>query len=231
MTYDRNGALVGLADPTLDTLKNIDGAPLSGKKESDAESIASDGVGGIFVAFERHHRIWHYAADGSPPKPLTKPAGLDDAPKNKGIEALTRLQDGRLFALTEELETENGVLGWLGDAKGWSRLEYISKFGWFSPTGAATLPNGDVALLEKQWNEKLHGDTIRIKRIPIARIKPGAKLEGHILAELNLSLNIDKFEGIDVRQDKQGRTLIYLISDNDFSQDRRTTLMLFELTR
>ncbi len=229
LTYDHNGLLVGLADPTLNTLKNLDGAPLSGKKNSDAESVATDGEGGIFVAFERRHRIWHYAADGSPPKPLPKPPGIEKAPKNKGIEALTRLQDGRLLALTEKLETEYGVVGWLGDARGWSPLQYINKDGWFSPAGAATLPNGDVAVLEKQRNEKLQGYTIRIKRIPIARIKSGAHLEGRILAEFNLSLNTGKFEGIDARLDKQGRTLIYLISDNDFSKDDRTQLMMFEL--
>ena len=126
-----------------------------------------------------------------------------------------------------------------GGVVGCSVLYHLTKFGWRDvvliersdlTSGSTWHAAGGFHTLNADPNmAALQGYTIRIKRIPIARIKSGAHLEGRILAEFNLSLNTGKFEGIDARLDKQGRTLIYLISDNDFSKDDRTQLMMFEL--
>jgi hypothetical protein len=48
------------------------------------------------------------------------------------------------------------------------------------------------------------------------------------LADLGMLLNIDNFEGIAVRDMGEGRTRLYLISDNNFSNRQRTLLMVFD---
>jgi hypothetical protein len=42
-------------------------------------------------------------------------------------------------------------------------------------------------------------------------------------------LNAHNFEGIASREGSNGETLIYLLSDNDFDEDQRTLLVMFEL--
>jgi hypothetical protein len=52
--------------------------------------------------------------------------------------------------------------------------------------------------------------------------------EPEILATLAPPLNIDSMEGLAVRQDGR-RTFLYMVSDDDFSEARRTLLLKFEL--
>lgn len=42
-------------------------------------------------------------------------------------------------------------------------------------------------------------------------------------------LLVDNFEGVDVRRDAKGRTMIYLVSDDNFMILQRTLLVMFEL--
>ena len=43
--------------------------------------------------------------------------------------------------------------------------------------------------------------------------------------------NIDNMEGLAVRRGPKGETLLYMISDNNFSPFQRTVLLMFELRR
>ncbi|MBT3627577.1 MAG: esterase-like activity of phytase family protein, partial [Rhodospirillaceae bacterium] len=42
-------------------------------------------------------------------------------------------------------------------------------------------------------------------------------------------LTVDNMEGIAVRRDGAGHTLVYLVSDDNFSVLQRTLLLMFEL--
>jgi len=59
----------------------------------------------VFVSFERDHRIWRYAfgKSGLPGEAVkvATPPELASAPENGGLEAIGRLSDGRLLAMTE----------------------------------------------------------------------------------------------------------------------------------
>jgi hypothetical protein len=53
-----------------------------------------------------------------------------------------------------------------------------------------------------------------------------------VLANLSFQdTNIDNMEGIAVRRGPKGETLLYLISDDNFSPLQRTLLLMFELKR
>lgn len=227
----RNGLLRDVRDIRLFPIRDPNGHPLAGK-EADAESLAMMPDGGFVVAFERHHRLWRY--DGArtfmnaAPVPVSAPDGVRDLARNGGIEALTRLCDGRLLAVAEKnVRRGEGVKGWLKSAKGWEALTYRTTAG-LRPTGAATLPNCDIVFVERSFSI-LAGLDIRVTRVPARAIKPDAILEPEVLAQISTPLTIDNFEGIATRRAADGRTLIYLVSDDNFSNAQRTLLVMFEL--
>lgn len=51
------------------------------------------------------------------------------------------------------------------------------------------------------------------------------------LAQLNQFGVVDQFEGIAARQMSDGRVRLYLISDDDYSADKRTVMMVFDLAK
>lgn len=230
LMYDAAGDLVDVARAEMGPLRDSHGAVLQGKTEQDAEELTRLGDGSWLVSFERHHRIWRYAAGAAPSgaaEPLTLSHELARAPANGGLEALTVLGDGRLFALCEELEVRGGVRGFVREGRRWHRLTYALD-GLPRPAGAALLPTGDLLVLERSYTPRT-GLLVRLRRIAARRVRKNARLEGEIVAQLRLPLTIDNFEGLAARRGPAGETLIYLLSDDNFSPDQRTLLLMFAL--
>lgn len=227
IVYGENGDLAGLRRTDLDTLSGLDGEPLKAKSESDAESISPGVEGEIIVSFERRHRLWRYMPGQVLPEPLPPPDELADMKKNSGIEALTLLADGSLIAITEGSNKSDSALAWISSAEGWSVMTYVTNDK-FRPTGAATMANGDVLVLERRFTLR-DGVAVRIGRLKGTSIRAGARLRPQIIAELRPPLTVDNFEGIEVRQSADGRNWIYIISDDNFSPLQQNLLMMFEL--
>ncbi len=227
LVYDRLGDLKGVFDADLGPMSRLDGLPLAARQESDAESMSPGVKGEIIVAFERNHRLWRYFPGRPTPEPLPPPVELARAPYNGGIEALTLLDDGRLLAITENFVTGAGVVGWISDVDGWSVLTYAAGGG-YHPTGADTLPGGDVVVLERAFT-RLGTEAARLKRLDGGSIAPGARLEGRVIAEFLPPVTVDNFEGVAVRRGEDGETLVYVLSDDNFKPDQRTLLLMFEL--
>ncbi len=227
LVYDQTGNLAGLRDTDLATMAGLDGAPLSSRDDGDAESMSPGVEGEIIVAFERRHRLWRYLPGVTVPEPLPGPDEMQDLPSNNGIEALTLLADGSLLALSEGKPGRKQTVGWISSREGWSVLTYPTSDG-FRVTGAATMPGGDVLVLERSF--VLRGSNrIRLKRISAATIKPGGVLAGTIIARLHRPLTVDNFEGSEIRKGPAGEVFIYLVSDDNFNPGQRTLLMMFEL--
>ncbi len=227
LMYAKNGNLVGLTGAKLVPLTGIDGQPLQSKKMADAEALATMPTGEFIVSFERKHRFLRYLPGQRKPLLLEAPSGLKKLSKNSGVEALTFLNDGRLLALSEGRDKASRAKGWLRDASGWSSLRYRLSDG-FRPTGAATHPNGDVYVLERFYS-LLQGVAVRIGRLNEGEIKAGAELRAIPVAEIRPPLNLDNFEGIDIALTPDGKTFVYLISDDNFSILQATLLMMFEV--
>jgi hypothetical protein len=231
LVHDASGALASIEDVRAGELRGPEGRDLEAH-ERDAEAIAPAPDGGYYVSFERAHRIWHYPASDPPfgraPRALAVPPGLQRAPANEGIEALATLADGRLLALTEGLFDAHGhLVGWVGDGREWSVLAYRHNGG-FVPTGAATLPSGDVLVVERRFHI-LAGLAVRVVLVAGQSIAAGALLEPRELARLAPPLSVDNFEGIDIHVDEAGRTLLYLLSDDNRFLLQRTLLLQFLL--
>lgn len=227
ISFDQNGKLIDADGFDLGTLSDLDGSALRGKRWTDAEAMSPGVEGEIIIAFERDHRLWRYDPGTTTPRVLHPPEELSAMPENEGIEALTLLNDGRLLAISEGSPRENFTVGWVSRAGGWDVLTYRLGDG-FRATGAATLPNGDVLVLERYYTPR-QGVRIRIKRVDHTTIRPGEEIVGRLVAELAPPLNVDNFEGIDVISGPDGKPVIFLISDDNFNNDQRTLLMAFRL--
>lgn len=225
-----SGELAGITDTRMGTLHGTDKKILMGRK-GDSEGLTRTLQGELVVAFERHHRLRKYQARDQEfrgAEALTVPPDAEHLPNNGGMEAIATLKDGRMLVFSEAFEVQPGhSRAWIGDGENWHRLSYATDGG-FQTTGADTLPNGDVIVLERRFNFS-SGPGARLRRIPAESIQPGARLSGHEIATLESPLQIDNFEAVAARRGDQGETLIYLISDDNFSFIQRTLLLMFEL--
>lgn len=230
VTYGAGGDLAGIGEARIGALGDLDAGSIAGTALGDAESMAPIGDGHA-IGFESRHRLWLYRRDGETgwgrPRVLRPPRRLRRAPANGGIEALATLADGRLLALTERLNVDEGhVRGWITAGRGWRRLRY-RRTGRFVPTGAATLSGGDVLVLERRFTW-FGGFASRIVRLRHADIRAGAALEGTEIATIDAPLTVENFEGIAVRPLGRGGAHVYLISDDNLHAIQRTLLLMFE---
>ena len=97
------------------------------------------------------------------------------------------------------------------------------------PTAAARLPSGRVLVLERGFVAANLEISARLVRLDAGAPRAGAVLAGEVLAVLRRPLTVDNMEGLAARPGADGRTLIYLLSDDNFSPFQRTLLMMFEL--
>ena len=186
---------------------------------------------------ERRHRIVSYetkngTALASRPSPLILPQNAATQPFNGGIEGLTKLCDGRFIAISEKAKfngNKDTRSVWIGRGGTWRNAAYPA-YQAFSPTGATTLPDCSVLVVERSFN-LIEGVRARIVGLPAAAFEPGAVIATRELAYLAPPLSVDNMEGIAARKGANGETLVYLVSDNNFSGYQRTLLMMFELTR
>ena len=232
LNYDAEGTLAGIDEARLARLRGLDGARLRKGQLRDAESLARLPNGAILVSFERTHRIWRYPPTDEPltgqPTAWPRPEGIAEAPRNGGLEALVALDDGGLLALSEDLERGDGKAGYLWRDEAWLLLTYRPAEG-FKPTGASRLPgSGDLLVLERAF-QPLTGPRIRLVQLAASQIRPSADLEGTELARWGLPFTVDNFEGLAARRGPDGETLVYLLSDDNFSLLQRTLLVMFEL--
>lgn len=229
VAYDDAGRPVAIEAADIAPLFGTAGEPLRGKTNGDAEALAPGAGGEIIVAFEGLHRLFLYRPGETRPEPLPPPVGLESAPSRGGIEALTLTDDGRLLALTEAMGGMRERVGWVSDRGGWSALTWAILDD-FVPTGAATLPSGDVVVVERFYSDLTGVVAGRIRRVAAAEIAPAAELTGELLAELRAPLTVDNMEGIAARPAPSGGAVITLISDDNFNRgQQRTLLMMFEL--
>jgi len=73
------------------------------------------------------------------------------------------------------------------------------------------------------------GLAIRMRRIALSDIRPGALVDGAVLFDADLGYEIDNMEGLSAHRTAAGETVLTLISDDNFSAIQRTLLLQFTL--
>lgn len=222
-------ALGDVAVIKLFALRTPDGRRIDDKAMGDAEAMVCDSPERRVIGFERQHRLWVY--DGESVTPLPIPPSARMLGSNEGIEGLARLSDGRLFMVAEGAQTDKRGPAWVqsDDGSGWDELTILRSEG-FQPTGLATLPDGDVLLLERYYSPE-RGAAARISLIRQVQIEADAEIRPSELARIAPPLTVDNFEGIAVAPAADGGTLVFLLSDDNFSPAQRTLLLVFRLER
>lgn len=213
-------------------LRDGAGRPLPRGRAADAESITRLADGTWLVGFERWHRIRAYRRLDGPGAYVEAPPGLDRAPINGGLEGLTLLADGRVFALTEELPPPGAPAlrqGWIGRPGRWMPVSWQPEPG-FVPTDVAGLPDGGALVLERRFTW-LTGFAARVAVVRAAMLRAareGSLLRGETILRLDGDpLPAENWEGVAVAQ-HAGRTLVALVADDNDSRLQRSLMLLFE---
>jgi hypothetical protein len=238
---DDAGAPTGLARARIGPLLALRGRPLRDKREQDAEAVALlDGSlerGTLLIGFERLHRIGRFPVRGgevqAPSEYLNRPAEARRMPTNQGFEAVAVVQAGPLrgsiVALAERYTRGSGYhTGWIWTGAQPQRFQ-LEDIDGYNITDAAGLPDGGILVLERyfRWLSGVH---MRIRRLRPAEIRPGARLTGHTVIQVDSGYEIDNMEGLAVHRGARGETVVSLISDNNFRTIlQRTVLLQFAL--
>jgi hypothetical protein len=229
-------ALVGLSDVQSAPMLGADGLPIATKKVFDTESLAVDGPT-LYVGIERAHRIMRFdfrnggvTARG---EEVASPPAVRRLPFNKGLEGLVFVPkglplEGTLIALSERgLDASGNLQGFLigGARPGQFSIRRTDNF---DISDAALLPSGELLVLERKFS-LFTGVGIRIRKIPLRTIAPGAVVDGPSIFDADLGHEIDNMEGLDVHRTEAGETVLTMISDDNFSLLQRTLLLQFTL--
>lgn len=204
------------------------------KRDRDAEALARDPeTGRYWVAFERANGLWRFDAAFGRSDAHAAPEAMADWPSNGGAEAMVRLEDGRFLIFSEA-----------GDGPGDSRevLLFPSdpvegdpmplRLGYRPPdahriTDAALLPDGRLLILNRDFS-LIGGVSVILSIASLDTLGAGTILESEIVARFAPPVTIDNMEALAV-EEQDGRTIVWMASDDNFSPLQRTLLLKFEL--
>ncbi len=230
LRWNDEGAPVSVAAVTIAPILGREGQTLTGEA-ADSETIADLGNGQYAVSFEREHRINTYdlGEDWSGIGTVSgvefpAPPGVGNLPNIGGLEGLTTLPGGYLLAAVEYPETETSPRTfWLEDGQTWIPLR-VTGDGSFGVT--ALHAHGEhVYIMARFWRRGM-GNRIRLMRLPINALGPDRIAVPELLGTLEAGESVDNFEGLHVF-DRDGETVLVILSDDNFNDDQRTLLMAF----
>lgn len=233
----KNGLPIGIKDTTLAPIRDTRGHIVLGKEGSDAEALEIVGDQ-LYVAFEREHRVERYELD-IPNFNSKKSVALNvnfqnlNLRGNKGLETIVSPPSGsplhgQLLMFSERtLNAKRDIRAFIFNNDKLDEFS-VARTNQFDITDGKFLPNGDLILLERRFSVAT-GAAVRLRRFKSGTIKPGARLTGEVLMVADSSNQIDNMEGLDITQDKNGNTILTLISDDNHSILQRTLLLEFRL--
>jgi hypothetical protein len=227
--------MTGLADVEAAPMLGPDGRPITARGWFDSESIALDGSL-VYVGLERVNQVLRFdfskGFTRSRGEVVSLPPAAKKLPFNKGLEALVFVPKGQplagtLIAISERgLDANGNLIAFLigGATPGQFSVRRTANF----DVSDAVLLSGDLLILERKFSW-LSGVDIRIRRIPLKSVAPGALVDGPSIFEADFGEEIDNMEGIDAHVTGEGETVLTMVSDDNFSMLQRTLLLQFTL--
>jgi hypothetical protein len=195
----------------------------------------------LYVGIERVEQIvrFDFRRNGllARGEPIAVPPDFKSFTYNKSLECLAAPPNGsplagHLIVVTERSLDQAGnhrsfLIKPNGGADQVERFT-VKRSDDFDVSDCTILPPGDLLLLERRYSPA-RGVAMRIRRVPLTSIKPGALVDGKALIEADLGYQIDNMEGIAVHRNAAGETIITLVSDDNFSVIQRNLLLQFAL--
>jgi len=225
-----------IEDAEMAPLLGADGQPLGARGWYDAESLALDG-GTAYVGIERANRIvrFDYGRHGLLARghSIAVPRGMREWPRNQGVEALVFVPKGlplagALIAISERALDEAGnIRGLLIGGPSPGSFSLVRKND-FDVTAATITPAGDFLVLERRFT-LFGGPAMRVRKIALDSIKPGALLDGPVLIEADRSFAIDNMEALAAHRNAAGDIVLTIVSDDNFNPLQRTILLRFAI--
>ena len=190
----------------------------------DIESVTRDPVqaGDYWVGFENTHAIHRFSYKTKPEEVRIIDEDVDWY-DNGGLEAMERLSDGRFLIIPERRE-EALILD--GDpVTNWNPqiIAYESAAEEFAVTDLAQLPDGRVLLLMRDvdWgNYPPFAGLLAIVDVP--QVGSNEPLEPKVLFHFEGVLPPENYEGLAVREQEDGRVVVWVISDDNLAAMQRT---------
>jgi hypothetical protein len=232
----RGREMIGLDDVEAAPMLGPDGRPITTIGWFDSESIAIDGSL-VYIGLERVNQVMRFdfskGFTRSRGEVVPLPAAARKLPNNKGLEALVVVPMGHalagtLIAISERgLDAQGNLLAFLvgGPTPGQFSVRRTEHF---DVSDAVLLPNGDLLVLERKFS-LVDGIGVRIRRIALSQVMPGAVVDGPSIFEADLGQEIDNMEGIDAHVTAEGDTVLTMVSDDNFLMIQRTLLLQFTL--
>lgn len=206
--------------------------PATRKSNRDTESMWLAGPW-LWVGFEKHNMVWRYRRADLRAMAASRPAPMRRWHGNVGPEGMTQLADGRFLVFGEGLNDsrpDSGAVLFDGDPADprtpAASLRFRRVPG-HRVTDAALLPDGRLLILSRRfaWLEGLSA----VLSVADARgLREGATIEGREIARLQPPLTLDNMEALSVTVEN-GRTIVWIASDDNFFPLQRTLLLKFAL--
>jgi hypothetical protein len=196
----------------------------------DAEAMALNGRT-LWVGLEKQRSVWRYRLPDWSLQKTASPPAMQAWRPNRGLEAMLRLPDGR-FLLFEEGVRADGtseLLVFAGDPveeEPLVRLRYRPPSG-YRITDAALLPDGRAVFLNRRLGLP-HGISAKVTLARLNGLAEEMTVAGEEIAHLRRPLSVDNMEALSITQE-QGRTILWIASDDNFNPLQRTLLMKFAL--
>ncbi len=219
-----DGKLSGGALNPLVRMIGVNGTPYKGN-DSDAEGLAVDKAGNIFVSFEGNHRIRMFDKVTAPARSIKGAPAFKNLQNNSGLEALAVSAQGHLYTLPERSgETDRPFPLWRAAKGKWGIFANIPRRGRHLPVGADIGPDGRFYLLERDFRG-LFGFGSRVRSFSLT--DTGLTDERELLVT-NLGQH-DNLEGISVWRDATGGLRVTMISDDNFQFFQTSEIVEYKL--
>lgn len=208
------------------------------KRDRDAEALTANPDRTMFwISLERRNSICRLnglrrtEAEAFPPS-------IARWPEPTGGEALLRMPDGRFLMWSESRQGPRGSYALLRFDRDPTRAgAVVERFGWHAPAGfrpveATLLPDGRILVLHRNFTftgwVRSALSLLEPEALAPGHVREGDIVTGREIARIEGSLIRDNYEALAV--DREGdRTILWIISDDNFHFLQRTLLLKFAI--
>lgn len=235
MVTDRGHRAIGhltRKDGVLASIEISDHQPLMDRlgetpdfPSTDAEGLAVDDAGRVYISFEHAHRVLAYDTWNAPARWPSYTRAWRALSNNRGLEALAIAEDGTLYAIPEQINTGawESLVYRKRPGENWHQAFTLPVESNFAPVGADFGPDGRFYVLERGLYP--FGFFSRVRSMDVSD-NGFANIETVMQSDLFEHGNL---EGLAVWRDEAGDIRLTMVSDDNFYRFMRGQIVEYVL--